>query len=78
MQVEFLRTMGATAMRRVKQFDYGSGKAQALRQRDGTPPWAVHVCELDSLPEPAGDDTSPFANAYREATALRAEIEGAT
>lgn len=61
---------------KVQQFDYLSAEAMTLRRRDGTPPWAPHICELDSLAAPDPGDTSAFAHSYREAAALRREIEG--
>jgi hypothetical protein len=59
---------------KVEQHDYLSAEAKALRQRDGTPPWGVHVCEVDSLAA-LGGERSPFGDAWREACRLRREIE---
>jgi hypothetical protein len=61
---------------KVPQFEYLSPEAQALRRQDGTKPWEVHACELDSVGEPDAADDSLFARSWRAAAALRAEIEG--
>ncbi|HRP94904.1 MAG TPA: hypothetical protein PL143_01510 [Rhodocyclaceae bacterium] len=61
---------------KVPQFDYCSPQAMKLRQQDNTPPWGVHVCEVDSL---AGFDVdgSAFGQSLAEARRLRAELEAA-
>lgn len=63
---------------KVKQHPYLSPEARALRQRDGTPPWGVHPCEVDAFS--SHDDsvqTTAFAQSLREARQLRKEIEAA-
>lgn len=57
----------------VEQHGYLSPEALALRERDGIPPWGVHVCEVDALTEPT--HAGPFRDAWREAARLRREIE---
>lgn len=61
----------------VEQFPYLSPEACKLRQRDGTPPYGVHVCEVDSFPDEPGDldSRSRFWAALRRARELRATIE---
>jgi hypothetical protein len=46
----------------------------ALRQRDGTPPWGVHVCEVDSLGPKKPDGTALYA-AWLAAAELRRQLE---
>lgn len=60
-------------MMKVPQHPYCSAQAMHLRRQDGTPPWGVHVSEVDSLaPVPPGD---PLREAWVQAAQLRAEIE---
>lgn len=61
---------------KIKQHLYLSPEAVQLRQRDGIPPWGVHPCELDSLDSPAS--SGAFYASWREATELRAALEGKT
>lgn len=63
---------------KVKQYQYLSPEANKLRQRDGTRPWGVHVCELESFGEPAPDDGTAGAISWRESALLRDQIEGST
>jgi hypothetical protein len=58
---------------KVEQFTYLSAEAKALRERDGTPPWGVHPCEVDSIGEP--EQAGAFADAWRAAKALHEELE---
>lgn len=59
---------------RIEQFDYLSHEAMELRRQDGTKPWEVHLCEVDSL---AGypEDGTPFGESLAQARRLRDEIE---
>jgi hypothetical protein len=59
---------------KVPQYRYLSAEAQRLRARDGTPPWAPHICELDDLAGVKPDSTA-FAVALAEARRMRAELE---
>lgn len=61
-------------MPKIEQHDYLSPEAKRLRQRDGTPPCGVHLCELDSLANVEPDNTA-FGAALVEARRLRDEIE---
>lgn len=58
---------------KVKQHPYLSPEARRLRERDNTPPWGVHPCEVDSIEPPA--DGTAFHAAWMEAASLRQEIE---
>lgn len=60
---------------KVEQYEYLSPEAIVLRQRDGTPPWGVHVCEVDACANSARPGTSGFYTSWLEASRLRAEIE---
>ena len=60
---------------KVEQFRYLSPEANALRRRDGTPPWSVHPCEVDDVAAPLGSYSPMFEQHIREASALREEIE---
>jgi len=46
----------------------------ALRARDGTTPWGVHVCEVDALRRHKVGNTA-FDAALRAAAALRRQLE---
>ena len=61
----------------VEQFAYLSPEAMRLRQRDGVPPWGVHVCELDSVGCAPGAEreATGWAQSVAAAHALRATIE---
>lgn len=59
---------------KVEQHDYLSPEAAELRRRDGTPPWGVHVCEVDSF-DPDTLQSGPFRDSWRAASRLRREIE---
>lgn len=63
-------------MPKVPQHDYCSPQAMKLRAQDGTPPWGVHICELDSLAD-FDEDDSAFGRSLAEARRLRAELEAA-
>ena len=63
-------------MMQVEQHGYLSPESIALRERDGTPPWGVHVCEVDATEAVAMQTNSVFRTAWREAARLRREIEG--
>lgn len=63
---------------KVAQFSYLSPEAMRLRERDGTQPWAVHPCELDSVGSPrhaTGGRATIWQQAVAAAYALRATIE---
>lgn len=56
---------------KIEQVPYLSPRAMELRQRDQTPPWAVHPAECDSF-----SDWEPGSwPALDEARALRRQIE---
>lgn len=63
---------------RVEQHSYLSAEGLRLRRRDGTPPWGVHPCEVDSVADM--ETRGAFWQSLQEARRLRAEIEaqGAT
>lgn len=58
---------------KVKQHNYLSPAAMALRQRDAIPPWSVHPCEVDSLKETAPGTV--FYSELQQARELRRQIE---
>jgi len=60
---------------KIEQHPYLSPAADKLRQRDGTPPWGVHVCEVDSLASLPSDGANAFGAALADARRLREEIE---
>ena len=62
-------------MMQVEQHGYLSPESIPLRERDGTPPWGVHVCEVDVTEAAAMQTNSVFRTAWREASRLRREIE---
>lgn len=60
---------------KVAQHPYLSPEAMALRRRDGTPPWSVHVSEVDSL---AGKrELAQLAGKTGDSTAFRAAVVAA-
>jgi hypothetical protein len=61
--------------KKIKQHPYLSPEACKLRERDGTPPWSIHVCEVDDF-EPF-DEILPlsFRAEVERAAELRAQIE---
>ncbi|MDR7136166.1 hypothetical protein J2X06_003384 [Lysobacter niastensis] len=57
---------------KVAQHPYLSSDARRLRERDGTPPWGIHPCEVDSVsPQPG----TVFHAAWIDASRIRAELE---
>lgn len=62
---------------KVRQYRYLSAEATRLRERDGTPPWGVHVCEVDDLSDIKGPEGCGMAHwlALEEAREYRQELE---
>ena len=58
----------------IQQHPYLSPEAMALRARDGTPTWGVHVCEVESLGKPK-QDRGVFDAALRTAADMRRQLE---
>lgn len=63
---------------KVRQYPYLSPGAKRLREVDDTPPWGVHVCEVDDFSQIKGPDG--FCGvahwlALEEARELRRELE---
>jgi hypothetical protein len=59
----------------IPQFPYLSPEARRLRERDATPPWGVHPCEVDAFAWLTENDGTAFYAALTAARRLRAEIE---
>jgi hypothetical protein len=59
---------------RVEQHGYCGAEAMLLRRRDGTAPWAVHPCEVDSLGRVEVGD--PIYLHWLAAATMRRQLEG--
>ena len=59
---------------KIKQFPYLSPESNALRARDGIPPWGAHPCEVDALRQHKAD-ISVFGDSLRAAAEMRRQLE---